>query len=191
MNFDILKLLIKQKANVNALNLKGNTPLSLVCGNEILDFESIQFLVENNAQLNLINTEGNLQKKTVSALHKLCANKKINLKVIEYLVEKKSNLNCPDLSNSIITNNTPLHYACQNHYTNHQVIHYLIKKKADFNLQNTHTQIKNSHLTPLQLALSNIKLVEQIQKVYGKGVQEFFEQCQKEESLENDICFIL
>ena len=131
-----VKLLLAYKANINAVNDKGQAPLHLVTNKAVFDF-----LVENGANINQKDVNGQ------SPLH--FAAKNGNTEIVEALLEKKEiNINIQDT-----LGNTPLHLAAakkfqENNWTlspainqkqeNLAIMSKLLEKGASINQVNHH-----------------------------------------------------
>lgn len=133
-HIDVLKLLIKKKAEVDGKLLTDSTPLRCAAYDGRLDIVSC--LVENGANVNACKND-----KT-SPLFPACSNGHIN--VVEFLIKHGANVNVQDRNG-----NTALHDAAKQGHN--EIAHKLLSHKA-LQLQNVHG------LTPLLLASNNCKI---------------------------------
>ena len=121
---DIIKLLLRKGADVNAPNFNQATPLHTACQKNNIEILNIllYYKANSNAQDKIGNTP----------LHNACLNYNTNsVKTIETVLKNGASINA--------TNNggaTPLHCACQNGYLD--TIICLIKHKANINAQDAH-----------------------------------------------------
>jgi len=80
---DIVKYLIKSKADINTIDKNGQTPLHLA-----LDVSIVKLLIKSKTDLNAIDQYGH------TPLH-LCACKS-NFDLVKYLIECKADINVKD-----------------------------------------------------------------------------------------------
>lgn len=114
-NLDLVKLLLKNKADINIKNEHGWTPLHNTIGTENR-FEITKFLVNNGADINERTNEG------ATPFASACSNN--NLKIAQFLLDNKANVD--DKCN---LGDTPLQAACQNN--NFDMIKFLVNNGAD------------------------------------------------------------
>ena len=152
-NLETIKELLKQGADVNALNNEGDTPLMLAITND--NFEIISFLVDNGANINFQNSQTPLmlaiKKKNFSVIKLLmengadinvktlkgntalieATNYKPILEIVKYLID-----NGADIKAKTVKGNTALHYARE--CSDLSIIKLLIDNGADVNAQNSY-----------------------------------------------------
>lgn len=138
-------------ADVNYIDIRGNTPLVVACAR--MDFEKVEYLVKNNADVNAkeLNKYGNYYNNTPLML--ACANG--DEKTVKYLIENNADVN--GLGRNM---NTPLMFACNR--GNIRIINYLLKEGANPDSLNIYTQ------TALDFAKWNEEIVSII-KMYMKN----------------------
>ena len=115
INFETIKHLVENKADLSSKNHYGNTPLHLACDKKV-NFEIIKHLVENKADLSSKNHCGE------TPLHLACG-KNAKIENIKYLVEMKADVNSQDFFG-----NTPLQIAqsSQDTYNYQQTLEILL-----------------------------------------------------------------
>ena len=115
------KLLINNKANINAINVFGNSPLYLACKNE--NYEIINLLIRENADVTLASHNG------YTPLH-WAFKKNINIEIVDTLIKHTIKYN-GNINAKNEDGYTPLHLACKAGTAEH--IKLLIDNKADVN----------------------------------------------------------
>lgn len=141
-NFNVVKLLVKHKANVCAKGVYGFQPIQAACFNKKLDV--LKFFMEKGASCFVLDEDEN------SLLHIACSEG--NIPVAEFLITQGINVGAKNNKGK-----TPLHIACE--IGDKKMVKLLIDKKADLS-EDFYSQ------SPLQLAFANkrIKLVHWIMK---------------------------
>ncbi|XP_034935353.1 ankyrin-3-like [Chelonus insularis] len=167
MIVNIIQLLLQYKANIEAEDARGWTPLFVAC--HAVNYLAVKCLLDNNANANRTD----LQKKTplyIAAQH--CRN---NSEVVKILLEHKVNVHCIDeWKNSII------HLVVQN--SNAELIHSLARTQVNFNAVNCQGK------TPLHIAVmrGSIDVIKNLIK-YGANVNILDEN--RETLLENALYY--
>jgi ankyrin repeat protein len=115
-NFEIFKLLLKKKCNLNILDNNNNDILSLLLNKNIEDKYMIE-LFNYNIILNNSNNQGD------SSLHLCVIHNRIN--IIKLLIDKNPNIN---IVNNI-TSGTPFMYSII--YNNYDIFNILLDHKPD------------------------------------------------------------
>ncbi len=141
---DIVNLLLKEKADVNAKNKKGATPLHLAAQNGHKDI--VNLLLKEKADVNAKN------KKGATPLHFAAEND--HTYIVDLLLKEKADVNAKNKKGA-----TPLHFAAKNGHT--YIVDLLLKEKADVNAKNKkgatplHFAAKNDRIDIVDLLLSN------------------------------------
>lgn len=117
---DIVKLLMKNEANINAQNKYGNTALMKAASNNSIDIA--KFLIFNGANINVINEMG------ASALMIACFSN--NIKLAELLIKNGANVNAQKKDG-----NTALMEVIA-FFPNIELVKLLFKKGANINVKN-------------------------------------------------------
>jgi len=137
-DLDLVKLLIKKGADVNAKNHNNFTALHIASFKGFI--EIVEELIINNAKINDIVGEAEIIE---TPLHLACQNN--NYEIIELLLENKANVNAVDANQ-----NNPLHYSAWNNSL--ESISLLLK-------YNTNLESRNGFKkTPLHYAIQNNSL---------------------------------
>lgn len=132
--FEIIRLLIHNGADVNALNEMGDTPLFVAvdfCGSN--DAQLVGYLIQNGASVHILNNKGE------NVLHKLGENITPNPKTLEILLDSGVDVN----AQTTVEKKTPLMYFYRgkqySSYTEKfdQLSLILIKAGCDLNLQDS------------------------------------------------------
>ena len=147
-NYEVVKLLIKHRVEVNLDNESDGTPLGLACSEG--HTEIVKLLIENDANVNAINNYG------ATPLYWACSES--HTEIVRLLADAGANVNLPD-SRGV----TFLYSACSNDQT--EVVNLLTNKGAKVNLAS------NSGRTPLYHASKkgNPKIVKRLIN-YGANV---------------------
>jgi ankyrin repeat protein len=157
-------ILIDAKADVNAQNIYGRTPLM----NSVENLEVAKLLIENGADLAKRDEKGS------TALHMACEEGEVD--VVQLLIDAKADVNAQnndgrtplmwvkegllaklliengaDLEVEDDTGSTTLYYACLRGV---EVVHILIDAKADVNAQNIYGR------TPLMNSVENLDVAK-------------------------------
>lgn len=119
---EIIDLLIKYGANVNAQNQEGNTPLIIACQNAQRQ-ESLFKLLKNGADIELANK--NLETPLAIAI------KSGNRQFVDIMIKYGSNLDAKDINGT-----TPLMLAAK--YGQKETLRVLLSKGADLTAQDEH-----------------------------------------------------
>lgn len=128
---DVVRLLLKKEAKVNAQCDTGETALHFACEQNLLDI--IRLLLSYEADMDIRTLSG------TSPLHFACQNNHIN--AVEILLKNGANINA-ECSNQ---GKRPLHISCAAGAL--KVVKYLIGKKADINA------LTRGKFTPLAYAV--------------------------------------
>lgn len=131
-HISIASFLLKNSANVNAKNEKGQNSLHLLCSNMNFKNTVADMLIENGLDINAQDNAG----KTI--LHCALENFFAKNEMINYLINKDANLNIKDEDG-----NTPLHIAV---YEDKNEFVEILITKSDLSIKN------NKGLTAFQLA---------------------------------------
>ncbi|XP_063416222.1 rabankyrin-5-like [Mytilus trossulus] len=116
---EIVKLLIRYKADINQSTSTGSTPLHAACEKESIKI--VEILIENLANVNV-------KEKTVeSPLHVACRHG--NEPIIKLLIDQSALVNSKTKDKM-----TPLHIACS--YGHHNVVNILLEKNASYKQRN-------------------------------------------------------
>lgn len=153
-SFDCARILIEKKANVNAADSNGVTPLLLTCEKlykEHKDLTALEFvknLIKHGANVNAKNKRG------LTALMYLAKNKNMSLEGIQYLVKHGADINIKDCDGW-----TAAFYAIE--YKQIDAAEYLLKcikidEKIDIFIELE--KEKNSIEENYELKISNNKL---------------------------------
>jgi ankyrin repeat protein len=129
---EVVKLLLKKEADVNAPDLSGGTPLHQASKNGHV--EVIKLLLKKEADVNALNCLGS------TPLHRASGNR--HVEVVKLLLDKEADVNAANKEGL-----TPLHQASENGHV--EVIKLLLDKEADVNAAN------NEGSTPLTIASGN------------------------------------
>ena len=133
----IVKYLVEKGADVNALDVKGETLLHKVCFFNEDPLEIVKYLVEKiKADVNA-QTDSNADTSLHYASGGLNANN--NLELVKYLVDNKADVNSKNKSSD-----TPLHNSCRNN--SFEIVNYLVNNKANLNAKD------KDNKTPLEIA---------------------------------------
>ena len=97
----MLSTLLGHRANVNARDKRGRSPLLCLCANEKVSSEMIMVLLESRAD---VNQQSN---QLVSPLHDLCSN--WSLPAAHVLLQARADVNAVSKMGT-----TPLHELCAN-----------------------------------------------------------------------------
>lgn len=134
-NYEIVQLLVDAKANLNAKNSKGLTPLSVAVGKGwgeyYIDTRMITPLLDAGAEVNAVNNHRQ------TALHLAVWDPD----ALHLLLQHKADVNAADENGT-----TPLMAALEEKEVEPLVVEYLLEAKADVN-------VKLNHSTPLHLAV--------------------------------------
>jgi len=136
----ILELLISKRANVNAIDSNGRTPLHEACNTIFTEIKAIELLISKGANVNAIDSNGR------TPLHE-AFNKIIALETIELLISKGANVNAIDSNGR-----TPLHEAFNKIAERKTIIKLLISKGANVNA------IDSNGRTPLSEASKSFNI---------------------------------
>jgi ankyrin repeat protein len=143
-NHDMLLKLLERKANVNASDFMGDTPLHYAArwGS---DCRLVATLIEHAANVNAVNVS------QATALHltasKLGDTKSDNAAAIATLLLcNRANVNAGDLCNE-----SPLHHAA--YCSNESIAMLLIDHRADMNMRNVHCHLWSTPLPCCVVAL--------------------------------------
>lgn len=85
---EIIKLLVQLKANINAQNHDGDTPLIYAINENKNNVTLVKYLLKHGANPNIINNYGH------NALSFMCYGYDINFKIIKKFLTPNSNINC-------------------------------------------------------------------------------------------------
>ena len=125
---DIVKALVKHKANVNARTDRGDTPLTLATRNK---HDNVMHALLSDSQC-LVDAKG---QDGYTALHYSCRDGHVD--IVKILVKHKANLNARTDSG-----NTPLTLAARNKHDN--VVHALLSDSVDAKGQDGYTELHYS-----------------------------------------------
>lgn len=144
----VIELFLDHKANVNAVNSQGETPLMIaISGSSV---EVIFSLLENGAEINAANAIGSMP------LHRAAAKNqdKSHMKVVEALLKNGAAVNAQDTDG-----NTPLHHLVAK--SSAKVLQLFLDSGADVTLKNHHEEVplfeavRNSNHEVVQLLLDH------------------------------------
>ncbi|KAG4100466.1 ankyrin repeat-containing domain protein [Neocallimastix lanati (nom. inval.)] len=139
-SFDIVKLLVENKASLNKKASNGISPINIAFQNDYIDI--VKYLIEQGADINSIDNDGrSLINKVVEK------NSNGSAALVEYLIEKGAKINKQSKDGW-----TPLHEAVQ--VGNKEVVQILINHDAFVNAKD-----KSLQWTPLHEASLNGDLV--------------------------------
>ena len=152
--FDIANLLIKNKANINAIDCNGSTFLHLAVIE--YDLEFIKNLLSFGININQLDIYGN------SALH--IAVWKENIECIKILIKNKADVNLQCISGFF-----PIDYAAI--LNNEKIIEILIQNNSSFNLVNKYGKTSFYNFIKHRKKISLIKLMVK----FGVDLNKVFE----------------
>jgi ankyrin repeat protein len=168
-NEEIVRLLLKKGANVDAQNRQRSIPLHVACGRG--NVEIVELLLKQGTGVNVQNKCGDTplhiafrkgNEKTVellldagvdvnvqgrfgnTPLHYACLSGRADVEIVKLLLDAGADINVQDKDK-----NTPLHYACLNGRADVEIVKLLLDAGVDVNVQN---KDKN---TPLHSACFN------------------------------------
>jgi ankyrin repeat protein len=148
-NTDLVKYLVKKGADINALALHLDTPLSYAAS--YCDFDMIKYLVECGANINITGLKEGLIKAfdyNSSPLHN--AVERGRLDIVKFLVEKGANINSKDHQFKW----TALHDAIP-HFA---ILKFLVEKGADINSEAQNDDMFGRKEIPLHHAYDNLRV---------------------------------
>ncbi|OUM59927.1 hypothetical protein PIROE2DRAFT_63454 [Piromyces sp. E2] len=123
MNFDIIKILIKNKAVINTSNSNGSSPLNILCQKHSKKSkEIIDYLIKNGADVNYKDENG------ITPLLTTCYFS--NEDILKYLIENKD----VDINKQNNDKDTPL--IISKYFNNENIKKYLLNNKADKFIKN-------------------------------------------------------
>ncbi|XP_034952601.1 ankyrin-1-like [Chelonus insularis] len=134
---DIINLLLQYKANIEATDAEGWTPLFVACYSN--NYPAVKCLLNNNA--NVYHTDN----QNLNALYISVKHNKYNSEVVDALLKHKINIKCIDKQGKSI-----FHIIAENN--NHDIIENLVNGKASIDLFDKngdtplHTSIKHCHV---------------------------------------------
>ena len=118
---EIIDLLVKAGANVNARNKYDETVLHKAC--EYEDVELIMYLLGKEVDVNAVDDQG--KTPLLVALYGYISDEKERLEIVRKFIEKGANVNVKDT----IDKNTPLHLACDK--GDIEIVKLLVENKAN------------------------------------------------------------
>jgi len=116
----LVKLLIKNKVDINTINSHGDTALHISCNTKNASIAKL--LIDNNTNINVINFDGNTPLHI--ALHSR------HTSIIKLLIDNRANVNLVNFDGD-----TPLHMAL--HSGHISIIKLLIDNRANVNMVNS------------------------------------------------------
>ncbi|XP_041082520.1 protein fem-1 homolog B [Polyodon spathula] len=132
-HFEVVRLLVTQRANVNHTTVTNSTPLRAACFDGRLDI--VKYLVENHANINIANKYDN------TCL--MIASYKGHTDVVKYLLEQKADPNAKAHCGA-----TALHFAAEAGHL--EIVKELVRWKA--------AMVVNGHgMTPFKVAAESCK----------------------------------
>jgi hypothetical protein len=123
---EIIDLLVKAGADVNARNKYDETVLHKAC--EYEDVELIMYLLGKEADVNAVDDQG--KTPLLVALYGYIPDEEERLDIVRKFIEKGANVNVMDT----IDKNTPLHLACDK--GDNEIVKMLVENKADMKVKN-------------------------------------------------------
>ena len=120
-----LKILIENKAKVNARDGRYKNALHCICENSYFDEEAFKFLVEHNSDLNVLSDSGE------SCFLSMCSNKSLKLEHLELLVANGANVNIKDNKG-----NNCLHFLASNAAITQSIVDFFLNSKVNPNILN-------------------------------------------------------
>ena len=121
-DFDILKLLIDHRADMNMIcknSVTESSPFCEICRNNFITFDILKYFVDNGANVNQ-TVYCKFLRSTDDPLSFLCCNDSVNLKMVKYLIEHGARIDNRTLS---------LYKLIDTEKYN--IVKYLIKKGAN------------------------------------------------------------
>ncbi|CAH0549306.1 unnamed protein product [Brassicogethes aeneus] len=118
-NVEIAKVLLSKKADIDAQDINGNSPLMFAVSNN--HTETAKFLINQGADVNLRDSKDN-----ATALHDAALTE--NVEIANVLLSKDADIDAQDINGK-----SPLIFAVSNNHT--ETAKFLINKGADVNLR--------------------------------------------------------
>ena len=120
-----VKQLLNDRAEINELNMNGETPLYLAC--QHLKYDVIQVLIDHNA-----STDIQRSKDGRTALHLTCELRTVLPRpLVDELIQRSGNVNLQDAYGD-----AALHLACRNSNTDVEIAQSLIEQGAFIEISN-------------------------------------------------------
>ncbi|KAI6171224.1 RhoGEF domain protein [Aphelenchoides bicaudatus] len=173
--YNVLKVLLENNADVNAISKSGENALHVICERGYLyslrtenHVNCVKLLLDCNININAVTNKGK------TAMH--IAYQKGYYQIVEVLLESKANINAETNEGK-----TVLHMACEKGHL--KIVHLLLFKNAHINAATNegksplHVACETSNLELTQLLLSNFVDVNLITK---DGKTALFIACEKD-----------